>query len=86
MTLVGNVACTRNDKDGHNFSQNVYILCTLHTKMQSHAFKIYRYFSVHFDDISENKKLRMLLNLKIKIVHNTLTEKYFLKEQHLKTS
>ena len=79
MILVGNVACMRDDKDGHNYSQNVYLLRTLHTKMQWHTFKIYRYFSVHFNDISENKKLGMLLNLKIKMVHTMLTEKYFLK-------
>jgi hypothetical protein len=32
--------------------------------MKSHTFKRYCYFSVHFNGISKNTKLRSLLNLK----------------------
>ena len=49
--------------------------------MESHIFKMYCYFSVHFNDVSNNKKLDLSLNLKkIKMVHTILTEKYFFKE------
>ena len=33
-------------------------------KMKSHTFNMYCYFSVNFNDISENKKIRLLLNLR----------------------
>ena len=33
-------------------------------KIKSHTFKTHCYFSVHFNDILENRKLRSLLNLK----------------------
>ena len=41
---------------------------------------MYCYFSVHFNDTSENGKLKSLLNWKIKLVQTMLIEKYFLKD------
>ena len=49
-------------------------------KMISHTFKMYCYFSVRFNDISENRKIKIIVKLKIKMVHTTLIEKYFLKQ------
>ena len=32
--------------------------------MKSHTCKIYYYFSVHFNEISENKKIKIIIKLK----------------------
>jgi hypothetical protein len=48
-------------------------------KIKSHAYKMHSYFSVHFNDISENIKLKLALNHRIKMVHTMLVEKHFLK-------
>jgi hypothetical protein len=47
--------------------------------MKLRTFKMYCYFSVYFNDISENRKLRLLINQNIKIVRTMLFEKVFLK-------
>jgi hypothetical protein len=46
---------------------------------------MYFYFSEHFNNISENRKLRLLLlNYKIKMVHTMLIENNFLKNNTYK--
>ena len=46
--------------------------------MKSYTFKMYCYFCVHFN-VSENRKLRPLLNQKIKMVHTMLFENQVIK-------